>query len=394
MIIGKLKWKQVENTTKPGLYGDGGNLYFRVTKTGTKSWLFIYKMNGKQREMGLGSCNAVSLAKARELAANARNDITNGIDPLDLRNAANKVVETIKIPTFGELAEQVIKGLAPQWKNPKHVDQWRNTLRDYAKPICDKPVCDINTDLVLSALRPIWNEKTETATRVRGRIEKVLYAANALGYRSGENPARWRGHLENLLPKPKKLTRGHHSAMPYTDLPAFMASLREKSSMSALALEMLILCASRSGEILGMKWDEVNLETGVWIIPAQRMKAGVIHRVPLSARALEILEKVKAMSVKGDQGPTGYVFRGARGGGLSVMSLTMQMRRMNVGHYTPHGFRSSFRDWCGETTDFSRELAEVSLAHKVGDATERAYRRGDMLDKRRELIAAWSKFLV
>ena len=262
----------------------------------------------------------------------------------------------------------------------------QSTLATYAAPLRTMPVDTVSTDDVLSVLKPIWTEKPETASRVRGRIEKVLDAAKAKGFRAGENPARWRGHLDHLLPRPSKLTRGHHAAMPYEEVPAFIASLRERDALAAVALELCILTAARSGELLGMRWDEIDLQNAVWSLPAGRMKAGRPHRVPLSTRAVAILRKLEK-SKRGE-----FVFAGhAPGRPLSNMAMDMLLRRMNV-DVTVHGFRSSFRDWAGNETPSPREVVETALAHVIGDKAEQAYRRSDALEKRRKLMEAWAAY--
>ena len=289
--------------------------------------------------------------------------------------------------TFGDFALKLVETIETGFRNAKHRAQWRTTLTTYAAPIWNKRLADIETDDVLACLKPIWQTKAETASRVRGRIERVLDAAAARGLRSRENPARWRGHLANLLPKRQKLARGHHAAMPFDDVPAFIERLHEVAGMSARAIEFVILTASRSGEALGARWSGIDLDAKVWTVPASRMKAGREHRVPLSDRAVEILA-VLAEAKIGE-----YVFPGAKPGRpVSESALPKAMRRIGAGHYTVHGFRSAFRDWAGERTNFSREIAEAALAHVVGDATERAYRRGDALEKRRALMEAWAKF--
>ena len=281
-----------------------------------------------------------------------------------------------------------MKGLAHGFRNEKHRAQWAMTLTTYAAPLRSMKLDDIATADVLAVLQPLWQTKAETASRLRGRIERVLDAAKAKGLRSGENPARWRGHLDALLPARHRLTRGHHAAMPYDDVPAFIGRLRASESVSALALEFAILTASRTGEVLGARWDEIDLDAKLWTVPAARMKAGREHRVPLTARALAILQTVEKVR-------TGeHVFPGQRRGKpLSVMALAMVLRRLKLENVTVHGFRSAFRDWCGEATAFPRDVAEAALAHTVGDMTERAYRRGDALEKRRKLMAAWAAFI-
>jgi integrase len=369
--------KRVDTQNAHGRYSDGSNLYLQVTKSGSKSWLFIYRWNKLQKEMGLGPYPAIGLADAREAARNALKllkDRNNPQDPLAVRRAEQDARR--EKPAFGVFAEQMLSDIELQWRNPKHRAQWRFSLREYGKPIWDMSVNDIDTQDILRVLKPIWQTIPETASRLRGRVERVLDAAAAKGLRTGANPARWKGHLDHLLPKRHKLTRGHHAAMPYDQVPKFVTELRQRDNMSALALEFLILCAARSGEVLGMTWEEVDVVAKVWTVPARRMKAGREHRVPLSDRGLAILNSVRPLSLtlcdKGLTQATGFVFRGLKMGPLSVMSLTMQMRRMEKGHFTPHGFRSAFRDWCGEETDFAREIAEAALAHTVGDMTERA----------------------
>lgn len=367
---------------EPGLHADGDGLYLSVSKTGAKSWRFIFQWHGRRKEMGLGKLSAVSLADAREAANQARAMVAKGENPITFREAERAKNSN---QTFGAFADGLIEDLAPGFRNAKHLAQWRMTLSTYAAPLRSKRLDDIDTRDVLAVLKPIWQEKPETAVRLRGRIERVLDAAKAQGLRTGENPARWRGHLDKLLPKRLKLTRGHHAAMPYKDLPSFMAALRANESLSALALEWCVLTATRSGETLNASWAEIDLEAKVWTIPAQRMKAGKEHRVPLTSRMLEILERLALVRQGGD-----YLFPGnKKGKPLSGMAMAMQMRRMGYGDYTVHGFRSSFRDWAAEETSFPREIAEAALAHAVGDMTERAYRRGDALERRRDLMTAW-----
>jgi integrase len=343
-----------------------------------------YRRNDRLREMGLGPLLKVPLAKARELASEARAQLGAGKDPITERRVIPE-----RIPTFGEMADDFIETMRPQFRNAKHVAQWEMTLRHYAKPLRSKAVNAIQTEDVLQVLKPIWNAKSETASRVRGRIERVLDAAKAKGHRTGENPALWRGHLANLLPRRRKLARGHHAAMAYPDVPAFIGRLREREAVAALALEFTILTAARSGETFGARWREVDPDAAVWTIPADRMKAAREHRVPLTPRALAILREVAQAGVE----PDGFVFPGQkRDRPLSTMAMDMLLRRMGV-DVTVHGFRSSFRDWCGEESSFPREVAEAALAHVVGDATERAYRRGDALEKRRKLMLAWAGYV-
>ncbi|MCL4767746.1 MAG: integrase arm-type DNA-binding domain-containing protein [Hyphomicrobiaceae bacterium] len=391
----KFTARTVDALSKPGRHSDGGGLYLKVRPDGRRGWIFMYRWRGKLRELGLGSflpVNAqkgrsydyVTLAGAREKAAKAREALSAGNDPMTAREARD-------VPTFGKFADSLIDDLAQGFRNEKHVAQWRMTLGDaYCKALRKKPVDEIGTEDVLSVLQPVWKIKQETASRLRGRIERVLDAAKAKGLRSGENPAGWRGHLDALLPARQKLQRGHHPAMPYADVPAFMTALAGKEAIAARALEFLILSAARTGEVLGARWDEFDLEAAIWRCPPERMKSGRVHRVPLSGRALAI---VKAL--EDARGMSEFVFPGhKRGRPLSSMALAMQMRRMKVGHFSVHGFRSAFRDWVSEETHHPREIAEAALAHVVGDATERAYRRGDALSKRRALMQDWSAYLT
>ena len=389
----RLSARSVSTLNKPGRHADGEGLYLLVDGGGAKRWVFLFRWKapgekgpGKLREMGLGGLSAVSLADAREKAVAARQALANGRNPIDERKAAEAARQSAT--TFGAFADALVEELKPGFRSAKHHAQWAMTLRTYAGPLRDKPLDAIQTVDVLAVLKPIWQSKSETASRLRGRIERVLDAARAQGLRSGENPARWRGHLDHLLPKRQKLTRGHHAAMPYTDVPAFIADLRRREAVAALALEFCILNASRSGEVLGAKWAEIDRKAKVWTVPPERMKGGREHRVPLSARSLQILEQVEAVRT-GD-----FVFPGQkRGRPLSSMALEKLLRRMAV-DVTTHGFRSSFRDWAGEATSFPREIAEAALAHVVGDETERAYRRGDALEKRRKLMDAWAGFVA
>lgn len=379
-MAGKLTTRKVE-TAKPGKYSDGGNLYLIVSETGSRKWVLRFTWRGRAKEMGLGSAASVPLADARERATDARRKVARGLNPIEERKRDGG------IPSFGDMADEVRESLSAGFRNEKHKAQWKSTLETYAAPLRPKPVDTITTDDVLAVLKPIWTTKPETASRVRGRIEKVLDAAKAKGFREGENPARWRGHLDHLLPKPSKLSRGHHPAMPYEQLPAFITDLRKREATAALALELCILTAARSGEILGMRWPEVDLEKKVWTVPADRMKAGREHRVPLSSRALAILQQLERLK-------TGeFVFQGqARNKPLSSMAMEMVLRRMEIEAATVHGFRSSFRDWAGNVSSFPREIVEMALAHVIGDKAEQAYRRGDALEKRRKLMDAWASY--
>jgi integrase len=379
---------------KQGRHSDGGGLYLKVRPDGRRGWVFLFRWHGRAREIGLGAFlpvhvekgrryDFVTLAKARTKAAAARAALAAGQDP-------SVTGKTDAIPTFGEFADAHVEAMKPAWRNEKHVAQWQMTLGDtYCKPLRPKPINEIDTADLLAVLQPIWKSKTETAARLRGRIEAVLDAAKAKGLRDGENPARWRGHLANLLPRRQKLTRGHHAALPYADLPRFIERLHEMEGMAACALEFLILTASRTGEVLGARWDEFDLKSAIWTVPATRMKAGREHRVPLSDRALAIVTALNENRV------SDFVFSGRkRSRQLSAMSLAMTMRRMKLGQFTPHGMRSAFRDWAGEETHHPREIAEAALSHTVGDQVERAYRRGDALVKRRALMDDWACFLA
>ena len=368
----------------PGRHADGGGLYLFVGKTGKRSWVFLYRKNGRLREMGLGSASAVTLAKARLKAAAAREMLADGLSPLEAKREAEAV------PTFGDLADKLVSDLGGQWRNEKHRAQWKSSLLNDAAPLRPIRVDRITTDDVVATLKPIWTTKPETASRLRGRIERVLDAAKAKGHRKGENPAAWRGQLEHLLAKRQRLTRGHHAALRFDAVPEFIGKLRAREATAALALEFLILTAARSGEVRGATWTELDLEAKVWTVPAARMKAGREHRVPLSARALEILAAVQPLA---NGRADAVVFPATTGKPLSDAAFSALLKRMGVdGEYTPHGFRSSFRDWAGEVSNFPREVAEQALAHVVGDATERAYRRGDALAKRRKLMEAWAGY--
>jgi integrase len=379
-MAGHLNARKVE-TAKPGKYGDGSNLYLVVSKTGTRKWVLRFTSRGKPKEMGLGSAASVSLADARDKAATARRKISQGINPIEERKRESG------IPTFGEVADDVCQALSEGFRNAKHKAQWKATLVSYAASLRAKPVDTIGTDDVLAVLKPIWTVKSETASRVRGRIEKVLDAAKAKGFRNGENPARWRGHLDHLLPRRSKLARGHHAAMPYEDVAGFIDKLRKREATAALALELCILTAARSGEILGMQWSEIDFDKEVWTVPAHRMKAGREHRVPLSPRAVAIVRQLEELKA------SKFVFPGqARNKPLSNMAMEMMLRRMNIQDATVHGFRSSFRDWAGNVSNFPREVVETALAHVVGDKAEQAYRRSDALEKRRKLMEAWCAY--
>jgi integrase len=390
--IHRLSAVKVATLKAPGYYLDGGGLYFRVALGGSRSWIFRFTLNGKTRDKGLGGYPAISLAKARQLAERDRQLVASGVDPIAARDKERAEAElaVAKQMTFEDCAKAFIASYESSWTNPRHRDQWRTTLQDYVYPIIGKlPVGAIDTAIVMKVLEPIWNTKTVTASRVRGRIETVLNWAKARGCRTGENPALWRGHLDQLLPKKSKVHKVvHHAALAYADIPAFMAKLRDQTARSARALEFLVLTATRTGETLEAPWSEINLKEKVWVIPAERMKAEEEHRVPLSPRAVEILE-AQAESHTGD-----LVFESHHKPGRpqTNMALLKLLARLGYGHVTSHGFRSCFRDWCAEETNFQHEVCEMALAHKIPDATERAYRRGNLFEKRRRLMQAWAGF--
>jgi integrase len=392
--LNKLSAVKVAKLNAPGRYGDGGGLWLQVSCIGertTKSWLFRYMLHGRARQMGLGPLHTVSLAEARERARQARAKLLDGIDPIDARHGQRDQAKAAaaKQITFKDAAERYIAAHRAGWKNEKHGEQWTATLRTYAYPIVgDLSVSAIDTAHLLKIIEPIWTEKTETASRVRGRIESVLDWAKVRGYRSGENPARWRGHLDKLLPAKAKVRKvKHHDAMPYAVVPGFVAELRAADNISALALEFTILTAARTGEVVGARWSEIDFAAKIWTVPPERTKSGREHRVPLTERAVEILA-----SLPREEG-NDHVFIGARRGkGLSNMAMLELLRGMVENGLTVHGFRSSFRDWAGERTNFPRELAEAALAHVLPDKTEAAYRRGDALEKRRQMMAAWARY--
>src|SRR6266851_3844990 len=386
-----LKVAAVARAKAPGYYGDGVGLFLQVSRVGTASWVFRYRVAGRLREMGLGSLDTIGLADARERARKAREQRLDGLDPIELRKAArlSAQLDAAKAVTFKDCAKRYIAAHQPSWRNPKHAAQWGSTLETYVYPaIGNLAVQGVGVGLVLQAIEPIWTTKPETASRVRGRIESILDWATARGYREGENPARWRGHLENLLPARAKVRRvEHHAALPYLEIGAFMTELRRQEGIAASALEFAILTAARTGEVIGARWSEVSIADRLWTIPADRMKAEKEHRVPLCDAALAIVTKMGEIR-HGD-----FVFPGGREGRpLSNMAFLMLLRRMGRDDLTAHGFRSSFREWAAERTGFPAEVAEMALAHAVSDKVEAAYRRGDLFQKRRHLAEAWAKF--
>ncbi len=387
----RLTAKAVENQKKPGLYADGGNLHLRIAPGGSKGWIFRFTLAGRTRDAGLGSYPSVSLAEARDEAERLRKQIAAGIDPVEARKSqrAASQAEAERAITFEQCAKAYVASHEAGWKNDKHRAQWHATLKTYVYPIIGRlPVKAVDTSHVMQILEPIWTSKPETASRIRGRIEVILSWAKVRGYRAGENPAQWRGHLDHLLPAKGRVRKVvHHAALPYSEVPAFMKVLRQQVGFSARALEFLILTATRTNETLNASWDEIDWDRGLWTIPGSRMKAGKDHRVPLSSPASTILSEMAELKINE------FIFPGAKlGRPLSQMSLLMLLRRMGYGYITTHGFRSSFRDWVAECTTFPGEVAELALAHTMPSAVEAAYRRGDMLEKRRSLVEAWTVY--
>jgi integrase len=400
----KLSAKRVQTERRQGKHSDGGGLNLYITKDGSKRWVFAWERNRKRHEMGLGSALDVSLARARELAGEAREQITAGLNPIEERRLAIEAAiradeeaarEAENLDLFGKFAESYIDTHEADWKNPKHRQQWCNTIKTYGKPILEKPLRDVTQKDILAILEPIWRVIPETAGRLRGRIENILDAAKVAGHIQSpwENPARWKGNLEHLLPKrrSKKQAR-HHAAMPFEELPAFWQSLARRPATAARALELTILCATRTNETLRMTWGEVDLDAGIWTVPAERMKMGIAHRIPLPTTAVDIL---KGRARKSNCHADAFVFAGQKPGKpLSQMAMTMVLRRMKLGHYTVHGMRSSFRDYMGEMTDHPESVVEQALAHQIGDETTRAYRRRDAFLKRRQLMADWESYVI
>ncbi len=388
-LLNRLTARALSGAKGRGYYPDGGGLYLRVTEAGTRSWLFRYTRHGKPRYMGLGAMPGVTLAKARKMAAEARELLREGLDPIDTRTGTRSATRAAgaSTVTFQQCAESYIEAKRAGWKNAKHAAQWGATLAQYAYPVIGGlSVQDVTLPLVLKILEPIWVAKTETASRLRGRIQSVLDFATARGYRSGDNPARWRGHLKELLPAPGRVARvEHHAALPWQEVGAFMAELRRQAGMGARALELAILTAARSGEVRGATWAEVDLSAAVWTISASRMKAGKEHRIPLSAEAVALLRTLPR--IEGSP----LLFPNSKGAALSDMTLAATLKRMGRA-VTVHGFRSTFRDWAGECTGYPREVIEHALAHQLKDKAEAAYARGSQFDKRRRLMADWGKF--
>jgi integrase len=382
---------KIARLTKPGRYCDGQGLYLQVSPGGSKAWLFRYMRDGVARQMGLGALHTIGLQQARALALRARQELHEGRDPIDMRKAAKQIaqLEAARSTTFRDCAERYLDAHEASWRNPKHRAQWRASLETYAYPhIGNLPVSAVDTALVLRVLEPIWTAKRETAGRVRGRIESILDWAAARSLRKGDNPARWRGHLDKLLAARAKHSVRHHPAMPYGEVPVFVRELQTHEGISARALEFTLLTAARTGEAIGAMWAEIDLDAQIWAVPARRMKSGRPHRVPLSDRCVEILRALPRI-----QGCP-YLFPSPKPGNpLSNMAMAELLKGMRSG-LTVHGFRSSFKDWATEQTDHARDIVEAALAHVVGDKVEAAYRRGDALKKRRALMADWAAFCM
>jgi integrase len=386
----------VKTSKKVGKHPDGGNLYLQVSKSKrrdnsvvlTRSWLFRYSRFGKDTWVGLGPCPDVSLKAARKLASAEREKLRAGIDPLTdkrARRSAARLGEA-NMKTFADCAEAYIKSHSAAWTNPKHVNQWRVTLENVAGPVFGHlPVAEVDTAMVMRCLEPIWRTKTETANRLRGRIESVLNWAKVQGYRQGDNPARWRGHLQELLPAPSKIAKVvHHPALPYAEIGALMADIRQQNGNAVRALEFTILTAARTIEVVGAVWPEFDMETKTWTVPAERMKAKRQHRMPLSPASMTVLESMERAK---------YVFPGGKPGKtLSNSGMIAVLKRMGRTDITVHGFRSTFRDWCAETTAYPSDVVEMALAHSISNRTEAAYRRGDLFEKRRKLMNEWARY--
>lgn len=393
-VINKLTAKSVASKKKSGYYLDGNGLYLQISDSGSKSWVLRFMLKGRAREMGLGSVTTVSLEKARTLAGANRKIVKDSKqDPIEERRAADvaaKLAEAQK-RTFDECAAAFIKSHRTGWKNAKHAAQWENTLATYASPIFGKlPVQEVDDALVMRVLEPIWAKKTETATRVRNRIELVLDWAKARKYRAGENPARWRGHLDKLLPKKSKIAPAkNHPALPYIDAPAFMEQLHARNGIAPKALEFVILTAARVSEAANATWDEVDIKARIWTVPAARMKAKKAHRVPLSDAAVRVITDMQAQK----QGE--FIFPGWRiKRAITGAACLKVLRAMGYTDLTVHGFRSTFRDWCAEQTNYPRDVCEMALAHTIKDKAEAAYRRGDLIEKRSRLMDDWGKYLA
>lgn len=384
--------RKVETLKTPGLFADGNGLYLQVTAAGAKTWIFRFQIDGRRRDMGLGSAGIVSLADARQVVLDARRMVRDGLDPIEARNAAKAAaaVQIARATTFRECAEAFIEGNQAGWRNDKHAAQWSSTLKTYAFPVIgDLPIEAVDTTLVLKVIEPLWSMKTETASRLRGRIETVLDYAKVRGLRAGENPARWKGHLDHVLPAKGDVAKTvHHASMPYAELPAFWPLLQAQDGLGARALEFAVLTGTRTAEVLNAPWSEFDLEAAIWTVPGARMKAGIDHRVPLSGPAMALLRKLAAIR------ENDFVFAGQRPNRpLSQMAMLMVLRRMKAG-VTAHGFRATFRTWIAERTAYPHEVAEAALAHTQGDKVVAAYQRGDLFEKRRRLMEEWASFVT
>jgi integrase len=378
---------KVARTKAPGMYADGGSLYMRIAPGGSKQWVFRYVRGGRLRDMHIGPCHTFSLAEARERATEARKLLIDGIDPLTAKRARMAALQAAdaKAMTFQQCVEGFIRDNGSSWRNPRHAREWKASLIKHVYPVLGPlPVAAIDTPLVLRVLKPLWERTPETASRVRGRIENVLGWATVHHYRSGDNPARWNQHLEHALPGVVK--GDHFAAVPYTDVPSLMAKLRRRDDVPGKLLEFIVLTAARLGEAQMAMWDEINLDNRVWTIPAIRMKAGKEHRVPVSPAAIAVLEDMAAIR------RSDYVFPGERGGVVSRSLPWRLLKKLAGKKVTVHGFRSSFRDWAAERTNFPREVAEIALAHAIPNAVEAAYRRGDLFEKRRKLMDGWAAY--
>jgi len=387
-IKNKLTVRTVETKKVQGYFADGGNLYLRITESLTKGWVFIYVRNGKRTEMGLGSVANMTLSEAREKAAELRKQLSNGIEPLTEKKQLEneRRLQIAKAMTFRQCADAYINAHKSGWKNPKHIQQWQNTLAQYAFPVFgDFDVKTIDTALIIKCLEPIWETKNETAGRVRGRIESVLDWATVSKLRAGDNPAKWRGNLDKLLAKPSNIQKtAHHSALPFIEINSFIEQLRTQDGIAAKCLEFTILTAARTGESIGATWAEIDLNAKTWTIPADRMKADKEHKVPLTNQALKVLNEMAAIRFND------YVFPSTKKG-LSNMAMLTLLKRMERTDITVHGFRSTFRDWAAETTAYPSEVVEMALAHTIKNQTEAAYRRGDLFEKRSRLMEAWAR---
>ncbi|MCB1485813.1 MAG: tyrosine-type recombinase/integrase [Hyphomicrobiaceae bacterium] len=389
--INRLSSRKAATLDKPGRHADGAGLYLSISKSGgvvRRRWVFLFRWHGRLKEMGLGSPKTITLAEARELAGRWRRELNAGNNPLQVRAAEQRIRQTM--PTFRDVATAYFEAKKHEWRNEKVRRQWMTPLERYGARLMQMPINEISTEDILAVLQPIWNEKAETARRVRQRIEAVMDAARARGLIAPDkaNPARWKGHLQHWLAKHSKLSRGHLPAMPYNDVPAFISRLRGRDGLAAIALEFTILCGVRTSEALGATWPEIDFETSVWTIPPRRMKGGRSHRVPLSQRALDILRELYRART------SDLVFPGVRPGRpLSTMAMLMVLRRMGAIGATTHGFRSALRDWATDVAGAPREIAEAALSHVSGDLTERAYARSDALERRRLLMEQWAQFL-